>query len=237
MNLPLNVIQQSAVQRIAPLKALADSSSLLINEIYFTIQGESTFLGLPCVMIRTTGCHLRCHYCDTSHAFFDGTPMSLSQILENIQKYKCQLVEITGGEPLLQKGSFELTRLLCDAGYKVLIETSGTISAAQVDQRAVVIFDIKTPASGESSRNCWKNFENIPSHWQVKFVICDHNDYLFAKETIEKYQLLSKCVVLFSAAYQRLSLEELADWIIDDALNVRLQPQLHKVIWGNKPKT
>jgi 7-carboxy-7-deazaguanine synthase len=231
------------------------SETLVINEIYLSLQGESTFAGLPCVFIRLTACDLRCSYCDTAYAFTGGKKKPLPEILAEVKKlaapYNNQLplVELTGGEPLLQKNSLPLMRELCDAGFTVLLETSGAHDIAQVDARVHRIMDLKCPSSGEAARNRFENIAHLKSTDEIKFVIGTFEDYDWAKEQIAQYQLLKICPLLFSwvhplapeqqnpvlkkvpAGQTPIARRELVEKIIADALPVRFQAQLHKIIW------
>lgn len=228
-------INQSAAERIAPLKlAGVGPDTLLVSEVYRSLQGESSYAGVPCVFVRTTGCHLRCRYCDTAHAFSQGTVFSSAELLEKIRGFNTQLIEFTGGEPLLQLAVASLMKRLCDEGYTVLIETSGAVSIAHLDQRVKAIIDVKTPGSGEANRNCWANLKLLWPGCEVKFVICNREDYEFAKDVCEQYQLYSKTTVLFSPEAEQMDKTQLAEWILEDSLSVRFQVQLHKILWGNK---
>jgi len=201
--------------------------TLVINEIFHSIQGESTHAGLPCVFVRLTGCNLRCAWCDTAYAFHEGVVMTLDQILANVQSYNCPLVEITGGEPLLQPSVLPLMTRLCDAGQTVLLETSGSLDIAPVDPRVIRIMDWKCPSSGESDKNRQANLRHLTAKDEVKFVIADRADYDWAKRH------LPPCGhVLFSPVWEKLPLRTLAEWILADRLPVRLQTQWHKHIWG-----
>ncbi|HUK55145.1 MAG TPA: radical SAM protein [Nitrospiria bacterium] len=202
-----------------------------INEIYKSIQGESTYVGQPCLFIRTTGCNLRCEWCDTPHAFYEGLEMTLEAILSRVETSACRLVELTGGEPLLQKEAPLLVTRLLDGGYTVLIETSGSLDIRAVDPRAIVIMDIKCPASGMSGAMRWDNIQALRSLDQVKFVIKDRADYDWALEILDQYPVLSQRVVLFSPVFGALDPRQLADWILEDGRPVRLQLQIHKYIW------
>ncbi len=216
---------------------------LRINEIYVSIQGESTWSGQRCVFVRLTGCHLRCHYCDTAYAFHEGQRQSIQDILDQVNGYACDLVEITGGEPLLQPGVHELMERLCDGGKAVLIETSGACDIAPCDPRVIRIMDLKTPGSGEVDRNLWANIDHLTHRDEVKFVVCDRDDYEWSKQVIQRYQLHErvKAVLMGAAAavdpgehvagVPGLDLRELTDWVLADRLPVRLQVQLHKLIW------
>lgn len=203
-----------------------------VCELFASIQGESTHAGTPCTFIRLSGCNLRCSYCDTTYSFEEGTEMSIDRIIEKVSGEGLRLVEITGGEPLLQHDEVvELTTRLLDDGYRVLIETNGTMNISRLDQRAVVIMDIKTPASNMSGQNDLSNLEYIKSEDEIKFVICDRNDYEWSKKVVLEQGLSKRCRLLFSPAGGSISPRELADWIIQDRLDVRLNIQLHKIIY------
>ena len=208
--------------------------SLRIFEIFHSLQGESSRVGLPTVFVRLTGCPLRCGYCDTEYAFHGGSTQSFDEILARVASYQAQYVCVTGGEPLAQKGCHELLKMLCDAGYKVSIETSGAMDIAQVDERVSVIMDIKTPGSGEESKNLWTNVAALSAKDEVKFVLVDRADYDWAKQILVKYDLTSICPVLFSPVYKTLPPADLAAWVLQDHLPVRMQVQLHKILWGEK---
>lgn len=211
------------------------SASLKISEIFFSLQGETNLSGLPTVFIRLTGCPLRCEYCDTAYAFHGGTRMSLEDILAQVGGYRCRHVTVTGGEPLAQKDCLLLLRRLCDAGFTVSLETSGAIDVSGVDARVIKIVDIKTPASGEMAKNLLSNLQHLSARDQLKWVICDRNDYEWSKQFIQQYALQGKLELLFSPSYQQLEARQLADWILEDRLDVRFQLQLHKQLWGNEP--
>lgn len=202
-----------------------------INEIFKSIQGESSYAGLPCVFIRTTFCNLRCRWCDTTYAFHEGEERSIESILQEVRRFGCRLVELTGGEPLLQKEIYLLLERLLDEGYLVLIETSGSVPIDPVDPRAVVIMDIKCPGSGMSHANRWENLERLRDRDEVKFVIADRDDFDWAKEIVARYPSLRGKAVLFSPVFGRLDPQQLADWILQENLPVRFQLQLHKYIW------
>ena len=208
--------------------------SLRIFEIFHSLQGESSRVGLPTVFVRLTGCPLRCGYCDTEYAFHGGSTQSFDEILARVASYQAQYVCVTGGEPLAQKGCHELLKMLCDVGYKVSIETSGAMDIAQVDERVSVIMDIKTPGSGEESKNLWTNVAALSAKDEVKFVLVDRADYDWAKQILVKYDLTSICPVLFSPVYKTLPPADLAAWVLEDHLPVRMQVQLHKILWGEK---
>lgn len=208
------------------------NDTLRITEIFYSLQGESKTVGLPTVFIRLTGCPLRCGYCDTAYAFSGGQKLTLGTILNTVAGYKPRYVCVTGGEPLAQKACIPLLKALCDAGYQVSLETSGAMDIAAVDTRVMRVVDLKTPGSLEMDKNLWSNMDHITSHDQIKFVICDDNDYEWAKGVMVEHQLADRCEVLFSPSHRVMSLETLADAILRDNLPVRLQVQLHKYIWG-----
>jgi len=204
----------------------------MINEIFHSIQGESTRAGLPCVFVRLTGCHLRCGYCDTEYAFYEGKRMTLDTIIERVDATGCGLVEITGGEPLLQPAVNPLMTRLCDAGYTVLLETSGACDISNVDPRVIRIMDLKTPSSGEQSRNCLDNISHLRPGDEVKFVIGTWEDYAWTRDMIERFDLAERCTVLVSPVHDTLDAQRLAEWVLADGLPVRFQLQLHKFIWS-----
>ena len=200
-----------------------------ISEIFYSVQGESSFVGLPCIFIRFVGCHLRCGYCDTEYAFHGGKSYLEEEVLDEIKRWDCQLVEITGGEPLLHKEAFTLMTKLSDMGYTVLLETSGSLSIEKVDHRVHTIMDIKCPGSQEGGSFLMDNFRWLKSSDEVKFVISDRNDYEWAREFLDQQKITSP--ILFSPNFEVLSLKNLAEWILQDHLPVRLQMQMHKYIW------
>jgi len=205
---------------------------LVINEIFFSIQGESTYAGRPCAFVRLTGCNLRCNYCDTEYAFYDGRKMTVPEILAQLNDYACNLVEITGGEPLLQDGVHQLIASLLADGRTVMIETSGASDVSRLNPRVIKIMDLKCPGSGEGARNLWSNLEHLTSRDEVKFVLSDRADYEWARETIRQHNLASRVnAVLMSCVFDRLPRAELAQWILEDRLPVRFQLQMHKHIW------
>ncbi len=208
--------------------------SLRIFEIFHSLQGESSRVGLPTVFVRLTGCPLRCGYCDTEYAFHGGSTKSFEEILANVASYQAQYVCVTGGEPLAQKGCHALLKMLCDAGYQVSIETSGAMDISQVDRRVSVIMDIKTPGSGEVGKNLWSNISALEAKDEVKFVLVDRADYDWAKQILAQYDLTQKCPVLLSPVYKTLPPADLATWVLEDRLPVRMQVQLHKILWGEK---
>ncbi len=205
---------------------------LTINEIFHSIQGESTHAGRPCVFVRLTACDLRCSWCDTPYAFTEGRRMSLEDIISEVKSYGCPTVEITGGEPLLQKNVYALMQRLLDDGLTVLLETGGHMSIEQVPAAVIRVMDIKCPGSGESHRNDWANMERLATHDEVKFVIKDRVDYEFARDAVYRYGLPGRVrAVLFSPVYGALDPKPLAEWILADRMDVRLQLQAHKYIW------
>ncbi len=209
-------------------------NKLRITEIFYSLQGEARTVGCPTVFVRLTGCPLRCQYCDTAYAFTGGEWMDLSAILAEVEKYQCQFVTVTGGEPLAQPNCLSLLRQLCDAGYQVSLETSGALPLDNVDPRVIKVMDIKTPASGESDRNRWENLAQLSNQDQIKFVICNEQDYLWSRQQLQQHNLAAQCEVLFSPSCEQLAAATLANWILRDQLPVRFQMQLHKVLWGNQ---
>ena len=206
---------------------------LTINEIYHSIQGESTWAGQPCVFVRLTFCDLRCNYCDTEYAFYQGEKRTLKGILDAVTVFRCRLVEITGGEPLLQKNVLPLMSMLCDAGYTVLLETSGAHDIAKVDRRVHRIMDLKTPGSGEADKNLWSNINHLTLRDEVKFVIGSREDYEWSREQLQRYELTGRChAVLFSPIFGRIDPRQIVEWILADRLDVRFQLQMHKFIWS-----
>lgn len=210
------------------------SNSLRISEIFFSLQGETSRVGLPTVFVRLTGCPLRCTYCDTTYAFTGGQSMTLEAIMAEVARHAPHFVTVTGGEPLAQKNCLRLLRLLCDAGYEVSLETGGAVDVSGVDARVVKVLDIKTPASGEMEKNLWSNLEHLNPHDEIKFVLCDEADYQWAKQVLAERKLAQRCEVLFSPAQGQLSARDVAEWMLRDHLPVRLQVQLHKALWGNE---
>ncbi len=204
---------------------------LKVNEIFYSIQGEGTAAGLPCVFVRLTYCNLRCTYCDTEYAFYEGEEKSLSQIIDEVKKYECTLVELTGGEPLMQDESFELMRQLCEIGFSVMVETGGSLPIANIDKRVKVIMDLKCPSSGMMKKNLYENISLLKKEDEVKFAIGNREDYVWSKEILERYRLEKKCSVLFSPVFEKIEYEQLVNWILEDRLPVRFQLQLHKFIW------
>ena len=210
------------------------SDTLRISEIFYSLQGETSRMGLPTVFVRLTGCPLRCTYCDTTYAFTGGQNMALADILAEVVRYSTPYVTVTGGEPLAQKNCLLLLSALCDGGYQVSLETSGAMDVTEVDQRVMKILDIKTPASNEIEKNLWSNLAVLKIHDEIKFVLCDEEDYAWAKRVLHDRLLTKICPVIFSPAYNQLSPTTLADWILRDNLPVRMQIQLHKLLWGTQ---
>ena len=204
---------------------------LKINEIYYSIQGESSYMGKPCIFIRLTYCNLRCSYCDSEYTFHEGNDMSIDEILDEIKKYPCKLIEVTGGEPLFQKNCINLLKKLVDLKYDVLLETSGSLSIKDVPKEVINIIDFKCPSSNMKKKNYWKNVQFIKPEDEVKFVIGNKEDYDWAKEKIDKYNLINTCTVLMSPTYKEIEPKTITKWILDDSLDVRFQIQLHKEIW------
>ena len=209
---------------------------LKINEIFFSIQGESTYAGKPCIFIRLASCDLRCTWCDTEYAFYEGQQMTFREILKKISAYSCNLVEITGGEPLLQKNVFQLMKILCDKKYEIMLETGGHRDIAEVDSRVKIIMDLKCPSSGESSKNLWANVRQLKNKDEIKFVIGDRTDYDWAKQILKKFELDKNHTVIFSPVFDKIENVNLAEWILQDQLPVRFQIQLHKYIWATNKR-
>ena len=206
-----------------------------INEIFFSLQGESSRIGLPTVFIRLTGCPMRCNYCDTAYAFNGGENLTIHAILAKVASYKTQYITVTGGEPLAQRECLDLLTTLCDSSYEVSLETGGALSIKDVDPLVKVILDIKTPGSGEVKNYHWPNLNYLKAKDEIKLVITDHEDYLWAKNTIQEKNLLGNFDILFSPSFEQVESQDLAEWILKDQLPVRLQLQLHKILWGQKP--
>ncbi|MEP1469638.1 MAG: 7-carboxy-7-deazaguanine synthase QueE [Halieaceae bacterium] len=214
----------------------ANRDALRITEIFYSLQGEARTVGLPTVFVRLTGCPLRCVYCDTAYAFSGGEMIDIDQIANEVAAYAPRYVTVTGGEPLAQPACLTLLETLCDAGYEVSLETSGALSVAGVDPRVVKVLDLKTPASGEMQRNDYDNMALLTANDQVKFVVCDREDYEWARFKLDEYQLPGRVSdILFSPSHEQLPARELAEWILQDNLPVRLQLQLHKLLWQDEP--
>ena len=211
-------------------------NTLRISEIFYSIQGESSRTGWPTVFIRLTGCPLRCHYCDTAHAFKGGEMMTIDEILRQTASYQTSYVTVTGGEPLAQPNCINLLTSLCDEGYKVSLETSGALDISEVDHRVMNILDLKTPDSGEHDKNLMSNLSYLKPTDQIKFVICSREDFDWACEIIRTHQLEKLCELLFSPVWNTLPVEKLAEWLLESHLNARLQVQMHKIIWGENTR-
>ena len=209
-------------------------TTLRIFEIFYSLQGESSRVGLPTIFIRLTGCPLRCSYCDTEYAFKGGSNMTLDEIMQQIAGYGTRYVCVTGGEPLAQKGCSELLTLLCDSDYRVSLETSGAMDLTPVDTRVKVIMDVKTPGSGEMYKNRWENLALLKAGDEVKWVVCSREDYEWARQMMAERSFPANCDHLFSPSFHQVSGEMLASWILEDHLQVRMQLQLHKILWGEK---
>ncbi|WP_319525280.1 radical SAM protein [uncultured Desulfosarcina sp.] len=211
--------------------------NLTVNEIFYSIQGESVYAGLPCVFVRLTGCNLRCRYCDTRYAYDEGSAMAVGPIMDRVASFDCNLVEITGGEPLLQDRTPELAAALLAKGYEVLVETNGSLDIDRVDRRCSRIMDVKCPSSGEASKNDADNLERLTANDQVKFVIGDHEDFRFAVQTLDRLPaVLPHDRILFSRIAERLPPDRLAGWMLDANIRARMQIQLHKVIWPERDR-
>lgn len=209
--------------------------ALIVNEIFHSIQGESSRAGLPCVFVRLTSCNLRCSYCDTAYAFYEGIEMSVDSVMETVSAYGCRLVEVTGGEPLAQAGVYELMTRLCDEGYETMLETGGSLDMSRVDSRVKRIVDFKCPSSGMMKKNCWANVDLLTSTDEVKFVCGTREDFEWTCDTITRYDIHARCPVLVSPVFGVLPPLELAQWILESNINARLQLQMHKYIW--QPET
>ena len=207
---------------------------LEVTEIYKSIQGESTYMGRPCVFVRLTGCNLRCVWCDTTHAFYDGKNLSIDQIIDQVKSYSINLVEITGGEPLLQKEVFPLMESLLKNKFQVMLETSGSLPIKNVPAEVIKILDLKCPGSGEENKNLLENLNYLGSTDEIKFVIADRVDYEWSKKVLQDYELDKKNPILFSPVFEKLKLKDLTEWILEDNLPVLLHTQLHKHIWDQK---
>jgi len=222
----------------APAESLESGgkeSRLKITEIFLSLQGESSRVGWPTVFVRLTGCPLRCQYCDSEYAFYGGNWRSTADVLAEVRKFGVKQVCVTGGEPLAQKACIGFLNELCDAGFSVSLETSGALDISAVDPRVVRVIDIKTPDSGEVQRNRWDNLAGLRAQDEVKFVLCSRADYEWAKDVLARYGVDARCEVLFSPSHEQLPARDLADWIVADRLRVRLQMQMHKLLWGNVP--
>ncbi|MGY1425634.1 7-carboxy-7-deazaguanine synthase QueE [Lysobacter sp. A289] len=220
---------------VPPQAPNAAPERLRLTEIFLSLQGESRSIGWPTVFVRLTGCPLRCQYCDTAYAFHGGQWWDYDTILAEVARHQTRHVCVTGGEPLAQKRCIGLLQRLCEAGYEVSLETSGSIDISQVDARVSRVLDIKTPGSAEVDRNLWSNIALLTAHDQIKFVICSREDYDWAKTVVAEYRLDGICDVMFSPSFSQISPRELADWIVADHLPVRFQLQLHKILWDDEP--
>ncbi len=220
----------------APAATAASAADRLkITEIFLSLQGEARDAGWPTVFVRLTGCPLRCQYCDTAYAFFGGEWRTIDEILDEVAAHGVRHVCVTGGEPLAQKRCIELLRRLCDAGYRVSLETSGALDVAEVDPRVSRVVDLKTPDSAEAARNRWENLPLLTAHDQIKFVICSRGDYEWARDVVAERRLAERCDVLFSPSKDQIAARDLADWIVADRLPVKFQMQLHKLLWNDEP--
>ena len=205
--------------------------NLKINEIYYSIQGESTFTGLPCIFIRLTYCNLRCTYCDSEYTFHEGSDMTIDEIISKIKDYPCNLIEVTGGEPLFQKNCIQLLEKLVELKYDILLETSGSLSIKDVPKQIINIIDFKCPSSNMEKKNYWENINYLNKKDEIKFVIGNREDYDWAKNKISEYNLLNKCTILMSPTYNEINPKTIAEWILKDGIDIRFQIQLHKEIW------
>lgn len=231
MSAPLPA-QVAVPQGDAGVRALPASLRVKVNELFYSLQGESSFAGRPCVMVRLTGCQMRCRWCDSEYAFFAGTWRSLDEVVAEVESYGCPLVELTGGEPLLQPGARPLLARLCDAGYEVLLETGGGLDIGDVDPRVHRIVDVKCPGSGELAGNRWQNLDLLTPRDELKLVLAGRDDYLWARDLVVRRSLAARCPVWLSPVEGELAPATLAAWILEDRLPVRLGGQLHKQLWG-----
>lgn len=222
-------------RRVDPRLGLAPEERVKVNEIFYSIQGEASFAGQPCAFVRLTGCQMRCRWCDTEYAFFEGSWHTLDEVIEAVKAFECPLVEITGGEPLLQPGALPLMTALADLGLTVLLETGGGVDISAVDPRVHRILDVKCPASGEAEANRWANLAHLTERDEIKMVIADRADYEWARRVLTEYELAGRCPVYFSPVFGEVDPETLAQWILEDRLPVRFQLQVHKLLWGDRP--
>ncbi len=218
------------------MRLVNDRFTVKVNEIFYSIQGESTYSGMPCIFIRLSGCNLRCSWCDTTYAYDQGFDITIDDILKQVKKFNCRLVEVTGGEPLLQAGTPVLIERLLNKGYEVLLETNGSLDTTGIDKRCIKIIDVKCPSSGESKKNRLENLKRLTPLDQVKFVIKTKDDYDFAKKILKEIPGISGNRVLFSPVSKKLKPSLLAEWILDDGLKVRLHLQIHKIVWPDIKK-
>ena len=219
-----------------PVAALPARERLRINEVFYSIQGESTFTGRPCVLVRLTGCQMRCTWCDTEYSFYEGSWMRVDDVIDRVLSYGCPLAEVTGGEPLLQPGVHTLMSRLCDRGLEVLLETGGGLDISGVDPRVRRIVDLKCPASGEAANNHWPNLPHLRSTDEVKLVVQDRGDYEWARNAIRKHRIDRLCTVHLSPVWDALEPAELASWVLEDRLPARVSLQLHKALWGGEAR-
>lgn len=215
-----------------PRTQLPACERLRVNEIFYSLQGESTFAGRPCVLVRLTGCQMRCVWCDSEYSFYEGSWRTIDEVMAEVSAFGCPLVEVTGGEPLLQPGVHTLLSRLAGDGLEVLLETGGGLDISQVDERVRRIVDVKCPGSGEAGNNLWANLDQLRSGDELKFVLADEEDYSWARDLVREWALAERCPILFSVVHGSLSLRVLADRVLADRLPVRVQTQLHKLIWG-----
>ncbi len=219
----------------SPASATLEAHTLRVTEVFLSLQGESRTVGWPTVFVRLTGCPLRCQYCDSAYAFHGGSRRSIVELVEEVVSYQVRHVTVTGGEPLAQKRCHDLLTQLCEQGLEVSLETSGAIDLSNVDNRVIKVMDLKTPGSGEQSKNRWDNLPHLSPRDQIKFVLCDREDYRWATEQLRERRLDQICEVLYSPSWGQLDATELADWIVADRLPVRFQLQVHKLLWGDVP--
>ena len=220
------------LRQLDPVAALPESKRLKVNEIFYSIQGESTFAGRPCVLVRLTGCQMRCSWCDTEYSFHEGSWMRTVDVIAEVLAFDCPLAEVTGGEPLLQPGVHPLMSGLCDRGLTVLLETGGGLDISGVDSRVRRIVDLKCPASGEAANNHWPNIDELRSTDEVKLVLADRGDYEWARDAIRKHRIDRRCTVHLSPVWDALEPARLASWVLEDRLPARVSLQLHKTLWG-----
>lgn len=222
----------TSLRAVDPVVKLPPEERIRVHEIFHSLQGESTHVGRRCVLVRLTGCQMRCIWCDTEHAFYEGTWRTLKDVVAEVASHDCPLVELTGGEPLLQPGAFALMTDLCDRGFEVLVETGGGVDVSPVDPRVRRIVDVKCPDSGEAENNRWENLELLTPRDELKFVLASETDYQWARDRVREQGLAERCPVSFSPVWGAVDPRELAGWILRDRLPVRFQLQLHKILWG-----